>query len=161
MNRTDFCLLHKKTIQIAIIIMMENNENERKISIAYAEDERWFRDPTVEMLVESGFDVIMANSDGDKLLNFLETCQAFPDLVLTDLRMPNMNGLQLTRAILNRWPESKVVILTSEIESFYVCEAKEAGAVGFLHKIIDYKNIKAALEEVYHTGGTTMGKLIL
>lgn len=65
--------------------------------------------------------------------------------------MPNMNGLQLTMGILKRWPESKVVNLTSETETFFVSEAKKAGAAAFLHKIIDYKNIKAALTEVYQT----------
>lgn len=124
---------------------MDNNENGRRISIAYAEDERWFREPTVEMLVEKGFDVIAAHSDGNELLSFLESCGTLPDLFLTDLRMPNMNGLELTREILRRWPESKVVILTSEIDSFYVSEAKKAGAAGFLNKVIDYKNIKSAL----------------
>lgn len=82
-----------------------------------------------------------------------------PDLFLTDLRMPNMNGLHLTIEIIKRWPESKVVILTSEVDTFYVSEAKNAGAIAFLHKIIDYKNIKAALTEVYQTGTTCYGKL--
>ncbi|RZJ92133.1 MAG: response regulator [Chryseobacterium sp.] len=132
-----------------------------KITIIYAEDERWFREPMVELLVESGFEVIGALSDGKELLGFTERCPALPDLYLTDLRMPNMNGLDLTREILMKWPDSKVVILTSEIENFYVEEAKKAGAVGFLHKIIDHKNIKRALLEVYRTGGTTIGKINL
>ena len=136
----------------------ENTNNDR-ITIMYAEDERWCRDPTVEMLVKSGFDVVVALSDGKELLDFAEGCSTPPDLYLTDLRMPNMNGLELTKEILKKWPNAKVVILTSEVESFYVAEARKAGAVGFLHKIIDYENIRHALLEVHQTGSTTVGKL--
>ncbi len=75
--------------------------------------------------------------------------------------MPNMNGLELTKEILKRYPNAKVIILTSEIENFYVEEASKAGAVGFSHKIIDYKNIKHALLEVHQTGATAVGKLNL
>lgn len=63
--------------------------------------------------------------------------------------MPNMNGLRLTEEILKKWPNSKVAILTSEIEIFYVDEARRVGAAGFLHKIIDHKNIVRALREVH------------
>jgi len=132
-----------------------------KITLAYAEDERWFREPMVEMLVESGFDVIGAFSDGRELLTFSENCSTLPDLFLTDLRMPKLNGLELTKEILKKWPHAKVIVITSEIENFYIEEAKKAGAVCFLHKIIDYKNIKHALLEVYQTGATTFGKLNL
>jgi DNA-binding NarL/FixJ family response regulator len=143
--------------------MNENNyiTAKNKITIAYAEDERWFREPTVEMLEEAGFIVIAAVGDGKELIKFLEKSETLPDLFLTDLRMPNMNGIELTEEILMRWPDSKVIILTSEIENFYVEEAKRAGAVCFLHKIIDYKNIKRAMLEVYQTGASTIGKLNL
>ena len=75
--------------------------------------------------------------------------------------MPKLNGLELTKEILKKWPHAKVIVLTSEIENFYIEEAKKAGAVCFLHKIIDYKNIKHALLEVHQTGATTFGKLNL
>ncbi|MFF5380873.1 response regulator [Pedobacter suwonensis] len=138
----------------------ENKSNGR-ITIIYAEDERWFRESMVEMLVESGFGIIGAFSDGRELLGFAEGCPIPPDLYLTDLRMPNMNGIELTKEILKKWPNSQVIILTSEIENFYIDQARKAGAVGYLHKIIDYKNIKCALLEVHQTGATTIGKLNL
>lgn len=138
----------------------ENTYKDR-ITIIYAEDERWFREPTVEMLGESGFDVVGAFSDGRELLGFAERCSAPPDLYLTDLRMPTINGLELTKEILIGRPDARVIILTSEVENFYVEEARKAGAVAFLHKIIDYKNIRRALLEVHQTGATTIGKLNL
>jgi len=56
--------------------MIENKENGHRITIAYAEDEGWFRKPTVEMLIENGFNVIAAHNDRDKLLDFLENSLA-------------------------------------------------------------------------------------
>jgi len=138
----------------------ENNVTaENKITIAYAEDERWFRKPTVEMLLQGGFDVIAEFEDGTELLEFLESCEVLPDLCLTDLRMPRMNGFRLTEEILSKFPDTKVVILTSETDRFYIEEAEKIGAVGFLHKIIDHKNIIQALIEVHVTGTTQIGKL--
>ncbi len=49
-----------------------------------------------------------------------------------------MNGLRLTEKILRKWPELKVVILTSEIHQFYIEDSEKVGAVGFMHKIIDH-----------------------
>ncbi|WP_316762228.1 hypothetical protein [Pedobacter aquatilis] len=50
---------------------------ENKITIAYAEDERWFWKPTVEDLVKGGFAVIAEFEDGKELLEFLESCEIF------------------------------------------------------------------------------------
>ncbi|MCX3264915.1 response regulator transcription factor [Pedobacter agri] len=130
-----------------------------KITIAYAEDQRWFREPTIEMLTECGFDVVADFDDGVKLLGFLENTLIFPDLILTDLEMPEMNGITLTKEILKKWPDSKVLILTSEVDTFYVEEAKKVGALAFLHKIIDYKNIESALTDIYREGRTEIGEL--
>ncbi|WP_316762096.1 response regulator transcription factor [Pedobacter aquatilis] len=130
-----------------------------KITIAYAEDQLWFREPTTEMLTESGFDIIGDFDNGVELLGFLENTSKLPDLVLTDLEMPEMNGITLTKEILKRWPDSKVLILTSEVDRFYVEEAKESGALAFLHKIIDYKNLEKALVDVYQTGASDIGRL--
>ena len=73
--------------------------------------------------------------------------------------MPSINGLALTKEILRMRPNSKVLILTSEVEIFYVDEAKKVGAVDFLHKILDYEKIVRALREVHNNGGTEVGKL--
>lgn len=75
-----------------------------KINIIYAEDEWWFREPMVEMLIACGFDVIRAFSDGRKLLDFAKRVHVCPDLYLTDLHMLNMNGIELTKEILMKWP---------------------------------------------------------
>jgi len=130
----------------------------KAISICYAEDERWFRDDIVELLENSGFEVLCAKSDGKALLDFTAITERRPDLYLTDLNMPEMNGIQLARELIARWPDSKVVLLSSEIAPYFIIEAKQAGAVAFLHKIIDHKNLISALREIHQNGHTQYGK---
>jgi len=69
-----------------------------------------------------------------------------------------MHGIQLTLELIDSWPGSRVILLSSEIAPFLINEAKNAGAVAFLHKIIDYKNLTSALREVYKSWYTQYGK---
>jgi len=131
---------------------------DKAISIGYAEDERWYREDIIELLEKDGFEVLCAKSDGKALLDFAATTERRPDLYLTDLNMPEMHGIQLTLELIDRWPGSKVILLSSEIAPFLINEAKNAGAVAFLHKIIDYKNLTSALREVHKNGYTQYGK---
>lgn len=79
---------------------------------------------------QNGLQVISEASNGEEALAEVES--QHPDLVLMDLQMPVMDGLQATRIIKQRWPQVKVIILTiySEGES----PARQAGADGFLVK---------------------------
>lgn len=117
--------------------MNENNDitAKNKITIAYAEGERWFREPTVDMLEEAGFIVIAAVVDGKELIKFLEKSETLPDLFLTDLRMPNMNGLDLTKEILIKWPSSKVIILTLRLKSFKSSRQRKLAPSAFYIKL--------------------------
>lgn len=131
--------------------------NGYKVKIAYAEDERWFRDRTVDMLTDNGFEVICSAKDGHELIDYLEKINFQPDIFLTDLRMPGMNGIQLTTKIISKWPDAKVVILSSEVETVYISASKKAGAISFLHKLLDYDEIVPALIEIFKTGKTYLG----
>jgi DNA-binding NarL/FixJ family response regulator len=84
----------------------------------------------------------------------LEQCEALsPDLVLMDIHMPEMDGVEATRAIKERWPEIRVVILTTFQEINYVVDALSAGAEGYLLKAIHPKDLASGIKWV-HGGGT-------
>jgi DNA-binding NarL/FixJ family response regulator len=84
----------------------------------------------------------------------LEKCEALkPNLVLMDIHMPEMNGVEATSAIKQRYPETKVVILTTFQEIDYVTDALSAGAEGYLLKAIHPKDLISGLKWV-HQGGT-------
>lgn len=78
--------------------------------------------PTIEVVAEA--------TDGQEAVRLVE--QHRPDVVLMDVQMPVMNGLEATRLIKRRWPEIKVVILT--IYAYYRTVALAAGADAFLVK---------------------------
>jgi DNA-binding NarL/FixJ family response regulator len=68
-----------------------------------------------------------------------------PDVVLMDLSMPNVDGVTATRALLAQWPEMAVVVLTSFADRARVAEALAAGAVGYLLKDSDPRDLMAGI----------------
>jgi DNA-binding NarL/FixJ family response regulator len=86
------------------------------------------------MILESepGLEVVAEAGDGEQAV---AACRRFaPDVILMDVRMPGMDGLQATRAILESRTSSRVIILTTFDVDEYVFEALRAGASGFLLK---------------------------
>lgn len=95
-----------------------------------------------QALVRSGFAMILGTegdvtvvgeaADGREALDLVQ--RACPDVVLMDIEMPKMNGLEATRAIMSRNAAARVIILTTFDRDDYVFEALRAGAAGFLLK---------------------------
>jgi DNA-binding NarL/FixJ family response regulator len=104
-------------------------------------------------LVRAGFCVILEAADGIAVVgeagngaDAVAQAQAHaPDVVLMDIRMPGMNGLEATRQITGSQPESKVVMLTTFDFDEYVYEALRAGASGFLLKDAPRHDLIAAV----------------
>ena len=76
-----------------------------------------------------------------------------PNVVLMDVHMPVMDGVEATRQIKSQWPHTHVIILTTFQEISYVVDALGAGAVGYLLKAIHPKDLVAGIKWV-HQGGT-------
>ncbi|WNR43928.1 response regulator transcription factor [Paenibacillus roseipurpureus] len=76
-----------------------------------------------------------------------------PDVVLMDIHMPIMDGVEATRRIKAKWPQIRVIILTTFQEISYVLDALSAGAEGYLLKAIHPKDLAAGVKWV-HQGGT-------
>lgn len=75
----------------------------------------------------------------------LEPAGALPDVVLMDLVMPGIDGVEATRLIKARWPEIEVVAVTSFLEEAKVVSALEAGAAGYVIKDADADQVAAAI----------------
>ncbi len=101
--------------------------------VVLAEDHLLFRQ-LVKRFLEGmdGFVVEGEASDGLELLELLTTCR--PHLVIMDLTMPRLPGLEATRRVKNSYPEVKILILTMHRIPEYCQEALEAGANGYLLK---------------------------
>lgn len=77
--------------------------------------------------------VIAMAEDGEELLRKIESTGA-PDLVLMDLKMPVMNGIQATRQIRSRYPKTKILVLTTYDDDQWIVDAIRSGASGYLLK---------------------------
>ncbi len=70
-----------------------------------------------------------------------------PDIILMDMVMPEMNGAEATAAIIEKWPEAKIVIVTSFLDDDKVYPALEAGAISYILKTSNAKRIAEAIRE--------------
>lgn len=70
-----------------------------------------------------------------------------PDIILMDMVMPGMNGAEATKAIIDKWPEAKIMIITSFLDDDKVYPALEAGAISYILKTSNAKRIAEAIRE--------------
>ena len=75
-----------------------------------------------------------------------------PDVVLMDMRMPEMNGVAATRAIRERWPDARVLIVSMHEDAEYVLEALDAGAAGYVLKDATRAELIGAIRRVLREG---------
>lgn len=101
----------------------------------------------------SNIQIVGEAYDGSRALEVIEETQ--PDVVLMDLKMPGMNGVQATLAIRERWPDIQVLVLTTYDSDEWVFDAIRAGASGYLLKDTPRTEMIAAIEE------TAAGKTVV
>jgi DNA-binding NarL/FixJ family response regulator len=92
---------------------------------------------------EPGIEVAWVAANGQEAITLAETLQ--PDVVLMDLKMPVMNGIQATRTLCEQFPKSRVLVLTTYDGDEWVFDAIRAGASGYLLKDAASEEIVAAI----------------
>ena len=107
-----------------------------------ADDHRMLRDSLRRSLEEHGFDVVGEAADGAEAVRLAQALT--PDVVLMDVSMPNLDGVEATRQISRVVPASQVVMLTMHADGDVMARAISAGAVGYLVK-------DCSIEEVVET----------
>ena len=117
------------------------------IRILLADDQRLMRDG-LRILLELEPDLVVVGeaADGETALQAYEELE--PDVVLMDIRMPGMDGVEATRRICARWPEARVVILTTFDHDEYIFEGLRAGALGYLLKDVSGAELAEAVRTV-------------
>ena len=100
--------------------------------ILVAEDDPVVRVALRELLEGEGFEVVGLAANGAEAVALME--QVEPEVVLSDVAMPVMNGLEATRSIKRRYPEVEVVILSATADPAHITEAEKVGVYRFLHK---------------------------
>jgi DNA-binding NarL/FixJ family response regulator len=120
----------------------------QEIRVLIAEDQTLMREGLQTILdLEDGFAVVGTASNGSEAIEQARTLQ--PDVVLMDVQMPEVNGVQATAHIAAELPTTRVIILTTFDYDEYVFEGIKAGARGYLLKETPASELLAAIRRVY------------
>lgn len=107
---------------------------------------------------EADFDVIDTASNGREAV---EACEkSIPDVILMDLRMPVMDGIESTEVIKGRWPEIKIMVLTTFKDEKDIRQALKAGAEGYLLKSASVDNMAEQIRALA-AGSTVLNAEVL
>jgi DNA-binding NarL/FixJ family response regulator len=119
------------------------------IKIAVVDDHKLFREGLVSLLSKSNkqFKVIWEASDGKNFLEKLKT--EFPDIVLMDISMPEMDGIEATITAIALYPEIRIIALSMYGEREYYLKMIQAGVKGFLRKDSDIDEVIKTITKVH------------
>jgi DNA-binding NarL/FixJ family response regulator len=119
-----------------------------KIKVLIVDDQAILADGIKSVLSSCAeLEVVGIALDGEQSLKMVEECK--PDVVLMDIRMPNMNGVVATQEIKRLHPETKVLILTTFDDSDYILNAINNGASGYLLKDTSSSALIDAIQNAY------------
>lgn len=119
----------------------------KKITVLLAEDHAVVRQGLCTLLqTEGGFEVVGQAQTGREAVHLAATLQ--PDVILMDVAMPVLNGLEATRQIIAARPSARVLILSAHSDDEYIDRLTAIGAVGFLEKQTSAEILTKAIQEI-------------
>jgi len=119
----------------------------RKHTVIIAEDHTILREGLKSLLSSNpDFEIIAEAGDGREAIRSVEKLK--PDLILTDLTMPKMNGMEAIREFKKRSPETKILVLTVHDAEEYILETFKAGADGYVLKDSTHHELVMAIRNV-------------
>lgn len=119
-----------------------------KIKVLIADDHKMVREGLKQLLeIDGDIEVIGEAGDGYECLNL--TNKTNPDVVLLDLNMPNLDGLQVLNIMKQQKMPCKIIVLTINNEVDYLLNALDAGCDGYVLKDSDFDTLKSAVMTVY------------
>ena len=126
---------------------------EEKIKIVIADDELLFQKGISFILGrEKNMEIIKEVSNGQELMDYLNSIDDLPDVVLMDLKMPHLNGVEATKLMSSKFPTIKIIALTSYNTDSFIANMIHVGAVSYLVKNATPKEMIDTINEVYDKG---------
>lgn len=126
-------------------------DTEKEIRIVLIDDHKLFREGVKRILeFEPSFNVVAEGDDGSVASKLVKENE--PDVVLMDINMPELNGVQATTDLVRYFPNSKVIILSIHDDESYVTHALKTGAQGYLLKEMDSDSLIEAIKVVSDGG---------
>jgi two-component system response regulator NreC len=118
-----------------------------KLRVLLADDHTLVRHSLSKYLqAQNGFEVVGEAQDGSEAVDLAKMLQ--PDVIIMDISMPNLNGIDATRQILSAHSETKVIGLSMHTGKRWVAEMFKAGALGYLTKDCDFDELLDAVSRV-------------
>jgi DNA-binding NarL/FixJ family response regulator len=115
------------------------------VRVVVADDQTVVREGLVTLLeTMPGIEVVGSAADGEEAISLV--AELAPEVVLMDLRMPRVDGVEATKRIRAEYPETQVVVLTTYADDESIVGALRAGAIGYLTKDAGRNHIGRALE---------------
>ena len=121
------------------------------IRLMIVDDQKLMRQGLRTLLeLEGGFEIVAEAGNGQAALDAYAEFQ--PDIVLMDIRMPGMDGVEATRRLHEKWPNAHLIVLTTFNDDAYVFEALRVGALGYLLKDLSGQELANAVRTVANGG---------
>ena len=117
------------------------------LRVVVAEDHKLVSDGLVALLRADGIDVVGEAGDGREAVRLAETLT--PDVIILDVSMPHLNGIDATRTILSTCPDAKTIAVTVHTDEEYVLGAFRAGVRGYVLKKQAAEDLLQAIREVH------------
>lgn len=123
------------------------------IKIALVEDQQLFRESLAALLERiPGFELLAVCENGKVFMDMLPGLPIAPEVVLVDMDMPEMNGVELTEALHKQRPDIRIIILTVYNQERFMVKMVEAGASGYLLKNCGTEEVLNAIRQVHSAG---------
>jgi DNA-binding NarL/FixJ family response regulator len=135
----------------------------KRVKVLIADDQTLFREGIKDLLEnEKSIEVIGEAADGNEVVRLAKKLR--PDVILMDIKLPHMDGVSATRQIRKELPNTNVLILSSYEDEAHVMESIQAGANGYLSKMLPAAELVNALKAFANDGvmipQQVMGKLL-
>ncbi len=125
----------------------------QKIKIAVADDQDLFRKGIVSLLKdEDNFEVIFEASSGVVLIEYLKNNHNHPEVILMDMKMPDLNGVEATKQISKAFPDIDIIALSSYITATFISSMMRNGAVSYLPKNASPQEMIHTITKVFENG---------
>lgn len=118
-----------------------------KVQVLIVDDHQLFREGVASLLAnDDNIEVVGVADSGEAVFDFLEA--KAPEVVLIDISMPGLDGLEVITRCKRKYPETRFIVLTMHADGQYVLKAVRSGAYGYLLKNADEQELRAAIHTV-------------
>lgn len=121
--------------------------------IAIVDDQQLFRQGLAAIIADvPGYDLLLEAETGSELLEKLEAAQVLPDILLMDMKLPDLNGSELNAILQKKYPAIKVIVVSMYDQERFIYRMIEAGACGYLAKNCGKDELVTAINSVMQSG---------